>query len=157
MKSQGILVRSWTSVAAVLLCCAGMAMAQEAATPATTTITKETQQAAPAPSPILRLTLQDALARARKNSTQFQAAQTDAAMARQDRYQAGTALLPSVNYNTQALYTQGNGPGNGVRFIANNAVHEYVSQGNVHEVLDLASVSNFRRASAAAAVARARA
>jgi len=65
--------------------------------------------------------------------------------------------LPSVNYNTQVLYTQGNGPGNGVRFIANNAVHEYVSQGNAHEVLDLASVSNFRRASAAAAVARARA
>jgi outer membrane protein TolC len=157
MKSQGILVLSWTSVAAVLQCCVGMAMAQEAATPRNTAVRKEAQQAAPAPTPILRLTLQDALARARKNSTQFQAAQTDAAMARQDRYQAGTALLPSVNYNTQALYTQSNGPGNGLRYIANNAVHEYVSQGNVHEVLDLASVSNFRRASAAAAVARARA
>jgi outer membrane protein TolC len=132
-------------------------MAQEAATPANPAVTKEAQQAAPAPTPILRLTLQDALARARKNSTQFQAAQTDAAISRRDRYQAGTALLPSVNYNTQALYTQSNGPGNGVRYIANNAVHEYISQGNVHEVLDLASVSNFRRASAAAAVARARA
>jgi outer membrane protein TolC len=157
MKSQGILVLSWTSVAAVLQCCVGSAMAQEAATPANPAVTKEAQQAAPAPTPILRLTLQDALARARKNSTQFQAAQTDAAISRRDRYQAGTALLPSVNYNTQALYTQSNGPGNGVRYIANNAVHEYISQGNVHEVLDLASVSNFRRASAAAAVARARA
>jgi outer membrane protein TolC len=157
MKSQGILVLSWISVAAVLQCCVGIAMAQEAATPANTAVTREAQQAAPAPTPILRLTLQDALARARKNSTQFQAAQTDAAITRQDRYQAGTALLPSVNYNTQALYTQGNGPGNSVRYIANNAVHEYISQGNVHEVLDLASVSNFRRASAAAAVARARA
>ena len=48
-----------------------------------------------------------------------------------------------MSYNTQALYTQGNGPGNGVRYIANNAVHEYISQGNVHEILDLASVSNF--------------
>ncbi len=105
MKAQGILVLSWTSVAAVLLCRAEIVMAQEAATPANTAITKEAQQAAPAPSPILRLTLQDALARARKNSTQFQAAQTDAAIARQDRYQAGTALLPSVGYNTQALYT----------------------------------------------------
>jgi outer membrane protein TolC len=157
MKSQGILVLSWISVAAVLQSCVGIAMAQEAATPANTAVRQEAQQAAPAPTPILRLTLQDALARARKNSTQFQAAQTDAAIARQDRYQAGTALLPSVNYSTQALYTQSNGPGNGLRYIANNAVHEYVSQGNVHEVLDLASVSNFRRASAAAAVARARA
>jgi len=157
MKSQGMLVLWWTSVAAVLQCCVGIAMAQEAATPANTAVRKEAQQAAPTPTPILRLTLQDALARARKNSTQFQAAQTDAAIARQDRYQAGAALLPGVNYNTQALYTQSNGPGNGLRYIANNAVHEYVSQGNVHEVLDLASVSNFRRASAAAAVARARA
>src|SRR2546430_3788861 len=46
---------------------------------------------------------------------------------------------------------------NGVVFIANNAVHEYVSQGNIHESLDLASVSSFRRASALAAVAKARA
>jgi outer membrane protein len=158
MKSHSIFVLSWTSVAAVLLRCAGIVAAQEAAAPAAdTAVTKGVQQAAPATSPTLRLTLQDALARARKNSTQLQAAQTDAAIARQDRFQAGTALLPGVNYNTQALYTQGNGPGNGVRFIANNAVHEYVSQGNVHEVLDLASVSNFRRASAAAAIARARA
>jgi outer membrane protein TolC len=156
MKSHGILVLAWTPVAAAFLCCAGIAAAQEAA-PADTAVTKEGQQAAPSVSPTLRLKLQDALARARKNSTQFQAAQTDAAIARQDRYQAGAALLPSVNYNTQALYTQSNGPGNGVRYIANNAVHEYISQGNVHEVLDVASVSNFRRASAAAAVARARA
>jgi len=157
MRSHSIFVLSWTSVAAVLQVCAGIAAAQEASAPANTAVTKGALQADPATSPTLRLTLQDALARARKNSTQFQAAQTDAAIARQDRFQAGTALLPSVNYNTQALYTQGNGPGSGVRFIANNAVHEYVSQGNVHEVLDLASVSNFRRASAAAAVARARA
>jgi len=156
MRSHSIFVLSWTSVAAVLQVCAGIAAAQEAPAPANAAVTKGAQQAAPT-SPTLRLTLQDALARARKNSSQFQAAQTDAAIARQDRFQAGTALLPIVDYNTQALYTQGNGPGSGVRFIANNAVHEYVSQGNVHEVLDLASVSNFRRASAAAAVARARA
>src|SRR6267378_7764946 len=136
---------------------AGIAVAQESAGPAIPTPAKGPEQEAVKTPQVLRLTLQDALALARKNSTQFQAAQTDAALARQDRYQAGTALLPSVNYNTQALYTQSNGPGNGLRFIANNAVHEYVSQGNVHEVLDLASVSNFRRASAAAAVARARA
>ncbi len=105
----------------------------------------------------LRITLQDALARARKNSTEFQSAVTDAGVAREDKFQARGALLPGVNYNTQALYSQSNGPGNGVKFIANNNVHEYMSQGNVHEALDLTGISNFRRASAAAAMAKARA
>jgi outer membrane protein TolC len=157
MKSPGILVASWASVAASLLCCAGIAAAQDTGTPATVAPPNGTQQAAPPALATLRLTLEDALARARKNSTQFQAAQTDAAIARQDRYQAAAALLPSVTYNNQALYTQSNGPGNPVRFIANNAVHEYVSQANVHESIDLLSISNFRRASAAAALAKARA
>jgi outer membrane protein TolC len=157
MKSPGILVTSWASVAASLLCCAGIAAAQDTETPATVAPSNATQQAVPPALATLRLTLEDALARARKNSTQFQAAQTDAAIARQDRYQAAAALLPSVTYNNQALYTQSNGPGNPVRFIANNAVHEYVSQANVHESIDLLSISNFRRASAAAALAKARA
>jgi hypothetical protein len=39
----------------------------------------------------LRLTLQDALDRARKNSTQFQAAVTNAGLAREDKRQAFTA------------------------------------------------------------------
>ena len=109
------------------------------------------------------MTLQDALDRARKNSAAFQSAQTDAAIARQDRFQAGAALLPSVTYNNQALYSQGAPSGLAgqtgvpVVFIANNAVHEYVSQANVHEAIDLASVAAFRRASANAALARARA
>ncbi len=157
MKSRCILVLSWTSVAGLLLSCAGIAAAQE--TPASTGAapSTEAQQAAPATSPALRLSLEDALARARKNSTQFQSALTDAAIARQDRYQAAAALLPSVTYNNQALYTQSNGPGNGVRYIANNSVHEYISQANVHEVIDLVSISAFRRASAASALAKARA
>lgn len=157
MKLPGILVISWTSVAAGLLCCAGIAAAQDSRTPTTVAPSNATQQTMPPASATLRLTLEDALARARKNSTQFQAAQTDAAIARQDRYQAAAALLPSVTYNNQALYTQSNGLGNPVRFIANNAVHEYVSQANVHESIDLLSISNFRRASAAAALAKARA
>ena len=159
MKSRCFFVLSWASVAAFLLCCAEIAAAQETSAPASAASTKDARQATPAtpsPSP-LRLTLEDAIARARKNGTQFQAAQTDAAIARQDRYQAAAALLPSVTYNNQALYTQGNGPGTFVRFIANNAVHEYISQADVHEAIDLQSISNFRRASAAAALAKARA
>ncbi len=135
---------------------AGVAVAQESTRPAIPTPAKASQQEAVKSSQVLRLTLQDALALARKNSVQFQAAQTDAALARQDRYQAATALLPSVNYNNQALYTQLNRSGN-VVFIANNAAHEYISQGDVHEALDLAGVASFRRASFAAAAARARA
>lgn len=121
------------------------------------------QSSAPSANSPVRLTLQDTLDRARKNSVPFQAAQTDAALAHQDRYQAGAALLPSVTYNNQALYTQGaptalaNKTGVPVIYIANNSVHEYISQANVHESIDLAGISAFRRASAAAAVARARA
>jgi outer membrane protein TolC len=122
------------------------------------------QQSSPPPDNApLRLTLQNALDRARVNSTQFQLAQTDAALARQDRYQAGAALLPSVTYNNQALYTQAASPSVAqqtkvpVLFIANNAVHEYLSQANVHETFDLAGIASFHRASATAALARARA
>lgn len=114
------------------------------------------QAASPAAAPI-RLTLQDALDRARHNSVDYQSAVTDAGVAREDKHQALDALLPSVNYNNSAIYSQGNGPGNPIRFIANNAVHEYISQGNVHATLDLAGVADFRRASAAAAAAKARA
>ena len=102
------------------------------------------------------LTLQDALALARKNSVDFQAALTDQGVAHQDKIQARAALLPSVSYNTQYLYTQGNGTPT-TRFIANNGVHEYISQGNVHEMLAYSGVSDFRRSGALEAVARAKA
>ncbi|MBZ5701622.1 MAG: TolC family protein [Acidobacteriia bacterium] len=110
---------------------------------------------APAAAP-LRLSLQEALELARKNSVQFQAAVTDSALAHEDRMQARDALLPTASYNLQALYSPASGTPSGVRFIAANAVHEYLSQGNVHQVLDLATFAGFRRASAAAAAARAR-
>jgi outer membrane protein TolC len=110
----------------------------------------------------LRLTLQAALELARKNSTQFQTAVTNFGLLREDRTQARNILLPSVNYNNSAIYTQSSGalpsvaPGAPpVIFIANNAPHEYVSQGNVHEVLDVSAFASWRRASAAAALGRA--
>ena len=155
MKSRRIFVLLWASAAAYLLCRAEISAAQEVPASSGTVPATNTQQGTLPASPMLRLTLEDALARARKNSTQFQSAQTDAAIARQDRYQAAAALLPGVTYNNQALYTQlRNGT---VAFIANNAAHEYVSQANVHESIDLLSISNFRRSSAAAALAKARA
>jgi outer membrane protein TolC len=105
----------------------------------------------------IRVTLQDALERARHNSVGFQAAAGDAAIAREDRTQARDALLPSVAYNNSGIYTQGGGVGFPVRFIANNAVHEYLSEGNVHETLGAAGFADLHKASALAAVARAKA
>jgi outer membrane protein TolC len=152
MKTRPLFVRFLTISAAIWLSCAGRISAQE---PPGGVPPAPAQQNATSASPVIRLSLEDALARARKNSTQFQLAQTDAAIARQDRYQAATALLPSVTYNNQALFTQLHN-GN-VTFIANNAEHEYISQANVHESIDLLAVSNFRKASAAAALAKAKA
>jgi outer membrane protein TolC len=104
----------------------------------------------------LTLTLQDALTRAKSNSVQFQAALTDQGLARQDNVQARAALLPSVNFNTAFLYTEGNGTPSGV-FIANNAVHEYLSQGDIHQTVAYSAFSDYQRTRALDAVARAKA
>src|SRR5271165_7259425 len=95
--------------------------------------------AAQPPSATVVLTLADALARARENSPQFQAAVTELGLAREDRYQARAALLPAVDYNNSFLYTQGNGTATG-RFIGNNGVHEYISLGVAHEAIGPAQV-----------------
>jgi outer membrane protein TolC len=103
----------------------------------------------------LTLTLQDALERAKKNNPEYRAAVTEFGVAKEDRVQSRAALLPSVNYNAAFLYTEGNGtPAS--RFIANNGVHEYISQGNVHQEISLATIADYRRSSAAEALARAR-
>ncbi|MCU1221465.1 MAG: outer rane efflux protein [Candidatus Angelobacter sp.] len=128
---------------------------------------QETQPASSTQAP-LTLTLQDALNRARSNSVQFQAALTDRGLAHEDKVQARAALLPNVNYHNQFIYTQGVNvaaiPTTPTptsppvpRFIANNAVHEYVSQAIAEEVLGYAQISDYRRARALEAVARAKA
>ena len=104
----------------------------------------------------LTLTLQDALERAKKNNPEYRAAVTELGLAKEDRVQGRAALLPSVNYNNSFLYTEGNGTPS-ARFIANNGVHEYVAQGDVHQEFSLATIADYRRAQAAEAVARARA
>jgi len=114
---------------------------------------------APTPSstqpPAVVLTLADALARAKANSPQFQAAITDLGLAREDRYQARAALLPGVDYNNSFIYTQGNGTATG-RYIASNGVHEYISQGTAHEDIGAAQVLDYQRAAAVHALAKAR-
>ncbi|MDP9162157.1 MAG: TolC family protein [Acidobacteriota bacterium] len=110
----------------------------------------------PAGSAPLTVTLQDALQRAQKNSPEYRTVLTEVGIAKEDRVQSRAALLPSVNYNAQFLYTQGNGTPAG-RFIANNGVHEYLSQGNAHQVFSLDNIAEYRRTRAAEAVAKARA
>jgi outer membrane protein TolC len=132
--------------------CAGLAVAQLAVA-----AVAQQKPADPVPVASLRLTLADALDRARQNSVIYQAALTDARIAHEDKKQSVAALLPSVNYNNSAIYTEGTGVNDQVKFIANNAVHEYISQGNVHEALDLAGIAEARRTAAMSAVAKARA
>ena len=134
------------------------------------TITEQAQGAGATPTtgaPVT-VTLQDALERARANNPQYRSALTDLGLAREDRVQARAALLPNVNYDTSFIYTEGTGPlpvacANPTlgcptsRFIANNGVHEYISQGNAHEALSLTNFADYRRSSAALAQARAKA
>jgi outer membrane protein TolC len=157
---------TWAAAGLALLVCAPPSVGQEANPEQVSAPQNTTQAAQPANASAaapLRVTLQDALDRARKNSTQFQAALTNAALARQDRTQARNALLPTVTYDNSAIYTQGVPLGTQqfigapVIFIANNAVHEYLSQADVHQVFDAAAFANFRRMGAAAAVAKAQA
>jgi outer membrane protein TolC len=110
------------------------------------------------PASVPTLTLQDALERAKVNSVQFLSAITDAKIAHEDAVQARAAVLPSVTYNNAYLFTEGTGTGL-PRFIANNAVHEYVSQGNAHQTINLGAgaLAELRRARAAEALAHAKA
>lgn len=110
------------------------------------------------------ITLDDAIHRAEANEPNYAAASAESKAAAIDRYVARTALLPSVVYHNQGLYTQPNGHANNAGqvgsqpapiFIANNAVREYASQAVVNELVGLAGTAALRRANAAAARAEA--
>jgi outer membrane protein TolC len=100
------------------------------------------------------ITLQDALTRAQKNEPQYRAALTQYGVARENRVQSRATLLPNVNYNASFIYTEGAGVGLG-RYIANNGVHEYISQGNAHQELSWQALAEYRRAQAQEALAKA--
>ncbi|WP_433983798.1 TolC family protein [Tunturiibacter empetritectus] len=107
------------------------------------------------------ITLDQALSLARTNEPAFAAAVAASKTAQLDRSIARAALLPSVVYHNQYLYTQPNGQTGSIgsqpapRFIANNTVHEYISQGVVTETIGLAQYTALARAGAAAAIASA--
>ncbi|MEO8736867.1 MAG: TolC family protein [Edaphobacter sp.] len=117
-----------------------------------------------ATSPSPSITLDEAISRARANEPSFTSAVATSKVSALGVSIARAALLPSVVYHNQFLYTQSNGAfipgGSGVtqsapRFIANNTVHEYFSQGVVNETIGLQQFTAVSSASAAAAVATA--
>ncbi len=125
-------------------------------------------QQAEAGSPTLQvpiITLDEAIHRAQANEPAFAASLAESKAAGLDRSIARAALLPGAVYHNQALYTQPNGEqnqaGQGVgsqpspRFIANNAVREYASQGVINETVGLAQMAEVKRADAAAVFAEA--
>ncbi len=117
------------------------------------------EQAAPqgAAGVAVRLTLADALARARRYSQQVYTADIAARLAHEDTVQTRAGLLPTVSGLSQVIYTQPNGTPSGA-FVSNDGPHVYNDQIQVHgELLNLARRADYLRAVAAEAVARARA
>jgi outer membrane protein TolC len=116
------------------------------------------------------ISLSEAIRRAQQNEPTFASALATQKSAVIDRYLRNAALLPSVVYHNQVLYTQPNGQTNEIAhsgaqaspiFIANNAVHEYISQASINETIGLkhfadaqVEAANAARASAELEVAR---
>ncbi len=116
------------------------------------------------------ISLSEAIRRAQQNEPAFAGALAAQKSAAIDRYLGKAALLPSVVYHNQALYTQPNGLTNQIAqsgaqaspiFIANNAVREYTSQASINETVGLkqfadaqVAAANAARASAELEVAR---
>lgn len=121
----------------------------------------QSQQAAAIPT---HISLMDAIQRAQANEPAFAASAAAQKTSVIDSYLAKAALLPTVTYHNQALFTQSNGVHSagspaglqsGPIFIANNAVHEYVSQASINETIGLKQISDAKVASANAARASA--
>ncbi len=109
-----------------------------------------------APQGAITIDLRNALQRARDNSPPLRSAALEMSLAREDRTQAKAALLPSLNYFNQYVYTQGNGTESGV-FVANDGVHVYSSQAAVHQELFAPErLADYRRTVAAQALVSAK-
>jgi outer membrane protein TolC len=131
-------------------------------------LAQQPSTSAAAPATPTTITLDEAIARARANEPTFAAAVGATRNAALDTSIARAGLLPSVVYGNQYLYTEANhcpmsnkicvangGPNVPVRYIANNSVHEYVSQASVTETIGAQQVNALSRASASLAVANA--
>lgn len=101
----------------------------------------------------LHITLRDAIERAKRLSPTLATALTNARVAAETVVQARAANLPNVSGNSQYLYTEGNGT-LAARFIANNGVHEYIAQTDVHQAISAPLLVEYRRTVVLDAVAK---
>jgi outer membrane protein TolC len=138
---------------------------QQAALPAAQQASAAATQSSPA-----AISLDEAIARARTSEPAFAAAEAQAKNAKLDQSIAKSGLLPNAVYNNQFIYTQG---GAGIigdpakvkdplqktsslpRFIANNGVHEYLSQASVTENIGPQQFNAVSKATASLSVATA--
>src|SRR5262249_5719373 len=118
----GLTLRSLT----VILMCILQVAVLGAQTPNTPQLQFVRPQGESAPPPVI--TLQDALDRAKRFDFAVQSAISDAAVAREDRAQAKSLLLPGIINTTQYLGTQGNGVTPSGRYVTNDGVHVYREQ-----------------------------
>jgi outer membrane protein TolC len=109
----------------------------------------------PAP-PTPNITLPDAITRARQYGGQIQSANLAVLLAKEDSAQARAGRLPTLNAFNQFIYTEGNGTPSGV-YVANDGVHIYNEQAQVHEeLLSVFRRGEIRRALASEAIAAAK-
>jgi len=114
------------------------------------------QTPSPATSPLV-LSLRDAMERARANSPQLLSASIDALIAHEDTRQAKASLLPTAEFFSQYIYTQGNDTPTG-RYVSNDGVHVYNDQLQVHgDLWAPVKLADYHKAQLAEAVAHAKA
>ncbi len=115
------------------------------------------------------VSLDEAIRRAQASDSVYINAVANRSVAAQNRTIARSALLPGASYYNQYLYTSplrlseiqrqhilaSGQVASPVAFIANNAVHEYLSQAQVNENLGLNLFAQYKRAGAAFALATA--
>jgi outer membrane protein TolC len=140
----------WMAIAIAFLCAAGP-------------VKQSSAQEVVSNSPVT-VSLADAIHRAQENEPAFAGAVAAQKTSSIDSYLAKAALLPTVTYHNQLLYTQPNGLNNqggqtgnqpAPVFIANNAVHEYASQASINETVGLKQLADSQAAAANAARAAA--
>jgi outer membrane protein TolC len=137
-------------------------------TPAAVTATPVSAPAPalPAPATGTPITLDEAIQRAQSSDVNYRTAAATKSIAGLDKSIARSALLPGVVYHNSYIYTK---PGQQSStntaitgttsvpiFIANNSVHEYISQGAVTETIGLAGIADYHRLSAEAEASAAR-
>lgn len=129
-------VRGGVPALAILMVCASAHPAKAQSDTLSASIGQGAQTITQAPAANgapLTLTLSDALARAQKNSPDFQRALASVKIAHGNQVQARAAMLPSISNTTQYLNTQGNGISPVGRFVTNDGIHVYREWAVVHQ------------------------